>query len=176
MAEEDERMRTAVIIGPIAATAEYWEEEQDDGTRETGCRVQLRRAREQKPPVPPPVPRRDAIFWSIEEPIWRADLFTTVGSSSAFDAAHYHPTFSGLVPCDRVMDPSIVADPVAWIEGRLADIPAMLAEAGHGDLAGDIDADVVNQAMPSILATIRTTLAYRPASPDRSASGDPGGG
>ena len=78
-------MRTAVIVGPIAATTEYWEEAQADGTRETGCRVQLRRVRETKPPVPPPQPRRDAVFWSIEEPIWRADLFTTVGSETALD-------------------------------------------------------------------------------------------
>jgi hypothetical protein len=168
-------MRSAVIIGPIAATAEYWEETQEDGTRETGCRVQLRRARELEPPVPPPVPRRDAVFWSIEEPIWRADLFTTVGSDSAFDAAHYHPTFNGLVPCDRVMDPTIVADPLAWIERRLADIPAMLTEAGQRDLVSDIDADAVNQAMPSILATIRTALAYRPAGPRPSAGGSPAG-
>jgi hypothetical protein len=155
-------LRTAVILGPIAATTEYWEETQADGTRETGCRVQLRRVREQRPPVPPPVPRRDAVFWSIEEPIWRADLFTTVGSSRAFDASHYHPTFNGLVPCERVLDPTMVADPAAWIEARLADIPAMLAEAGHPDLAADFDADAVRQAMPSILATIRTTLGYQP--------------
>ena len=169
-------MRSAVIIGPIAATTEYWEEAQADGTRETGCRFQLRRVRERRPPVPPPVPRRDAVFWSIEEPIWRADLFTTVGSSRAFDAAHYHPTFSGLVPCDRVMDPTIGADPAAWIEARLADIRAMLAEAGHADLADEVDSAALRQAMPSILATIRTTLAYRPGTPDRSADGSLGPG
>jgi hypothetical protein len=155
-------VRTAVIIGPIAATTEYWEETQADGTRETGCRVQLRRVRETKPPVLPPQPRRDAVFWSIEEPIWRADLFTTVGGGSAFDAAHYHPTFTGLVPCDRVGDPSIEADPYAWIERRLEDVPAMLTEAGYPELATEIDPDVLDQAMPAILATIRTTLGFRP--------------
>lgn len=155
-------MRSAVIVGPIAATTEYWEETQADGTRETGCRVQLRRVRETRPPVPPPVPRRDAVFWSIEEPIWRADLFTTVGSAVPFDAAHYHPTFTGLVPCDRVGDPAIEADPYAWIERRLADVPAMLTEAGYSELATGIDTEALRQAMPAILATIRTTLAFRP--------------
>lgn len=155
-------MRSAVIIGPIAATTEYWEETQADGTRETGCRVQLRRVRETTPPVLPPLPRRDAVFWSIEEPIWRADLFTTVGSEVAFDAAHYHPTFTGLVPRDRVGDPRIGADPYAWIEGRLSDVPAMLAEAGHPEPAGEIDRAALRQAIPAILATIRTTLGYRP--------------
>jgi hypothetical protein len=160
-------VRSAVIVGPIAATTEYWEETQADGTRESGCRVQLRRVRETKPPVPPPQPRRDAVFWSIEDPIWRADLFTTVGSDTAFDAAHYHPTFAGLVPCDRVGDPAIEADPYAWIEGRLADVPAMLTEAGYPELAADLDLDALRQAMPAILATIRTTLGFRPGATAR---------
>ena len=160
-------MRSAAIVGPIAVTTEYWEETQEDGTRETGCRVQLRRVRETRPPIPPPQPRRDAVFWSIEEPIWRADLFSTVGSAAAFDAAHYHPTFTGLVPCDRVTDPTIQADPFAWIARRLADVPAMLTEAGYPELSTDVDASSLRQAMPAILATIRATLGYRPGSPDR---------
>jgi hypothetical protein len=156
-------VRTAVIVDPIAVTTEYWEESQPDGTRETGCRVQLRRVRTVPAPVPPPQPRRDAVFWSIEEPVWRADLFTVVGGASAFDAAHYHPTFSGLVPCERVADATIEADPYGWIERRLADVPAMLAESGHPELAEGLDADELRQAMPAVLATIRTTLDFHPA-------------
>jgi hypothetical protein len=159
-------VRSAVIVGPIAATTEYWEETQANGTRETGCRVQLRRVRETRPPVPPPQPRRDAVFWSIEEPIWRADLFTTFGSPVAFDAAHYHPTFTGLVPCERVGDPAIEADPFGWIQRRLADVPAVLDEAGHADLARELDLDALRQAMPAIFATIRTTLGFRPGGAD----------
>ena len=63
---------------------------------------------------PPPVPRRDAVVWSIDEPVWRADLFGEVGGEP-FDAAHFHPTFSGLTPCERVFDPAIQDDPLAWI-------------------------------------------------------------
>ena len=37
----------------------------------------------------------------------------------------------------------------------------MLAEAGHASLAAELDPDQVRQAMPAILATIRTTMAYR---------------
>lgn len=155
-------MRSAVIVGSIAVTTEYWEEQQLDGTRETGCRVQLRRVRTVPAPVPPPVPRRDAVFWSIEEPIWRADLFTEVGGTGPFDASHYHPTFTGLTPCDRVADDTIQPDPFAWISRRLADVPAMLAESGHAELADELDAEDLRQAMPAILATIQATLAYRP--------------
>jgi hypothetical protein len=154
---------TVVAIGPVAVTTNYWEEYQEDGTEEIGCRVQLRRMREPASTIPPPQPRRDATYWSVEEPIWRADLFTTVGSPTALDASHYHPTFSGVQPCERVMDPAIFPDPYAWIEGRLADLPEMLTEAGYPELANEVDADAVRQAMPAILENIRATLRYRPA-------------
>ena len=156
-------MITVVAIGPVAVTTNYWEEYQEDGTEEIGCRVQIRRIRDVASTVPPPKPRRDATYWSVEEPIWRADLFTTVGSPTALDASHYHPTFSGVQPCERVMDPAIFPDPSAWIEGRLADLPAVLREAGHPELAEEVDADAVRQAMPAILENIRATLRYRPA-------------
>jgi hypothetical protein len=159
------RVRSAVIVGTIAVTTEYWEETQADGTRETGCRVQLRIVRTVPAPVPPPVPRRDAVFWSIEEPIWRADLFTEVGGRGPYDAAHYHPTFDRLTPCERVSDDTIEPDPLRWIMGRLADIPAMLSEAGHADLIDGLDRELVRQAMPAVRAAIETTLAYRPADP-----------
>ena len=160
-------MRNASIIGPIAVTSEYWEGSQADGTRETGCRVQLRRVRDVPPPIPPPRPRLDAVFWSIEEPLWRADLFTTVGGPGAFDAAHFHPTFTGLVPCERVVDPAIRTHPVDWIQRRLADLPGMLFEAGHPDLVDAVDSDALEAAMPAILSAVRSILGYRPSAVGR---------
>jgi hypothetical protein len=159
------RVRSAVIVGAIAVTTEYWEEAQPDGTRETGCRVQLRKVRTTPAPVPPPVPRRDAVFWHIEEPIWRADLFTEVGGRGPYDAAHYHPTFDGLTPCERVSDDTIEGDPLGWVMGRLVDLPAVLTESGHADLIEELDPGLVRQAMPAIRASIEATLAYRPADP-----------
>jgi hypothetical protein len=161
-------MRTVVIVGPVAVTTEYWEEEQADGTRETGCRVELRRVADTAPPAPPPVPRRDAVHWTVGDHLWRADLFSTVSLGRPFDAAHYHPTFEGLVPCERVFDPSIEPDPYAWIERRLQDLPGMLAEAGHPELVAEVDRSTLAQAMPAILAGIRMSLDYRAphAAPD----------
>lgn len=158
-------MKTALIVGAIAITVEYWEERQADGSQETGCRVQLRRVHIVAAPVPPPVPRRDAVFWSIEEPIWRADLFGEVGGAP-FDAAHFHPTFSGLTPCDRVFDPAIQADPLAWMTERLSDVPAMLVEAGRAELVADVDEAALEQALPAVREAIRATLAFRPAVPN----------
>jgi hypothetical protein len=154
-------MRTVVVIGPIAVTTEYWEEHQEDGTIETGCRLELRRVADVRPPAPPPVPRRDAVYWEVGDHLWRADLFGEVNGVTDWEAAHYHPTFTGLVPCDRVFDPTIAADPYAWAERRLADLPGMLTEAGHPELIAAIDPEVVRQAMPAILAGVRATLAYR---------------
>lgn len=156
-------MITVVAIGPVAVTTNYWEEYQADGTEEIGCRVQLRRVREVPSEIPPPQPRRDATWWHIDEPIWRADLFTTVGSTTALDASHYHPTFTGVQPCEREFDPAMFPDPHAWMVRRLSDLRGMLAEAGHADLATDIDDADVAQAMPAILAALAATLAYRPA-------------
>ena len=156
-------MITVVAIGPVAVTTNYWEEYQEDGTEEIGCRVQLRRLREVPSKIPPPQPRRDATWWSIDEPVWRADLFTTVGSNTALDASHYHPTFSGIQPCERVFEASIFPDPHAWIVRRLSDLRGMLDEAGHPELAAGIDDTDVAQAMPAILAAVATTLTYRPA-------------
>jgi hypothetical protein len=157
------------IIGPIAVTTEYWEESQLDGIREAGCRVQLRRVRDRQPPIPPAVPRRDAVFWSIEEPIWRADLFTTVGGPGILDAAHFHATFAGLVPSDRVLDPAIQADPLKWIQRRLSDLPGMLVEAGHPELVDAVDPDTLETAMPAILSAIQSILGYRPTTPGAAA-------
>ena len=156
-------MITLVGVGPVAVTTNYWEEYQEDGTEEIGCRVQLRRIRDIPSAISPPQPRRDATYWSVEEPVWRADLFTTVGSSTPLDASHYHPTFSGMQPCDRVFDEKMLPDSYAWIERRLADLPGMLEEAGYPDLAAEVDDVTVKQAMPAILANIRATLRYRPA-------------
>jgi hypothetical protein len=156
-------MITVVAIGPIAVTTNYWEEYQEDGTEEIGCRVQLRRLREVPSEIPPPQPRRDATWWHIDEPIWRADLFTTVGSVTPLDASHYHPTFTGVQPCERVFDPTIFPDPHAWMVRRLSDLRGMLEEAGHPDLAAEIDEGDLAQAMPAILSAIATTLTYRPA-------------
>ena len=158
----EQTLMTIVAVGPVAVTTNYWEEYQADGTEEIGCRVQLRRLREVPSAIEPPQPRRDATYWSVEEPIWRADLFTTVGSATPLDASHYHPTFTGVQPCERVLDETMFPDPYAWIERRLADIPGMLQEAGYRDMADALDGETVRQAMPAILANIRATLAYRP--------------
>jgi hypothetical protein len=156
-------MITVVAIGPVAVTTNYWEEYQEDGTEEIGCRLQLRRLREIASEIPPPQPRRDATWWHIDEPLWRADLFTTVGSTTALDASHYHPTFSGVQPCERVFVDEIFPDPHAWMVSRLSDLRGMLEEAGHPELAAELDDGDIAQAMPAILSALATTLTYRPA-------------
>ena len=95
------------------------------------------RLREVPSAIPPPQPRRDATWWSIEEPIWRADLFTTVGSATPLDASHYHPTFTGIQPCERVFDPRCSRIRTRGSSGGWAMCGGMLVEAGHPDLAAE---------------------------------------
>jgi hypothetical protein len=157
-------MRCAAIIGPTAVTTEYWEQPQPDGTVEVGCRLQIRRVRTTQPSVLPPDPQPDAVFWSIEEPIWRADLFNNTSGASPWDAAHYHPTFSGVVPCERVyLVPALTEDPIEWIHERLMDVPAMVIEAGHPGLAESLSRQELDLAIPLIESSIRAIFAYRPS-------------
>ena len=93
-------MRTAVIVAPIAVRPIL------GGVAarrhpETGCASAAAGAT-----IPAPVPRRSHAGCGLRaiEPVWRADLFSVVGGVREVDPAHYHPTFSGLVPCERVTD------------------------------------------------------------------------
>ena len=73
------------------------------------------------------------------------------------------PDLQRLTPCERVADAAIQPDPFGWILRRLADLPAMLTEAGsRGPHRRARRRRCVRQAMPAILATIEATLAYRP--------------
>ena len=105
-------MITVVAIGPVAVTTNYWEEYQEDGTEEIGCRVQLRApSRGPVGPAAPAAPRCDVVVDRGTD--LAGDLFTTVGSATPLDASHYHPTFTGIQPCERVFDPSMFPDPHA---------------------------------------------------------------
>ena len=109
-------------------------------------------------PAAGPAARRRLLGRS-RSPIWRADLFTEVGGAGPYDAAHYHPTFDGLTPCERVGDPTDRAairsagSRLAWPTSRRCS-PKPVTPSSIADL----DPDDVRQAMPAILATIEATL------------------
>ena len=115
---------------------------------------------------------------SAGQPFWRADLLETVaGPPGSFDRAHYHPVFDGWEPGRRVFARDLSADPVAWLAGRLSDLPGVLKEAGAAaDVAAPGDAESLRRAVPDILeATERLLGQVRRGEAGTPPAGSPAG-
>jgi hypothetical protein len=97
---------------------------------------------------------------SVEDPVWRADFLESVdGRPGSFDRTHHHPAFTEWSPGNRVFTRELSADPLAWLAGKLADLDAVLAEAGFpADTAGPDDAAELRLAAPEIVAATARLL------------------
>jgi hypothetical protein len=113
-------MLQAFLFSRVAVVVRHWFEiGLNDGVMEHGVRLELR--------LLEPEARRGsesaAQRFVLDRPLWRADLFDRLDrSAGTFAAAHYHPTFAGNEPCERVWDPALTADPWHWALEQLADI------------------------------------------------------
>ena len=80
--------------------------------RERGVRVEVR---------PAGVVRRGSIYASpavtLEPADYRIDLLES--RPGAADRMHWHPTMADGEPGERVFDPALSADPLAWVTERL---------------------------------------------------------
>jgi hypothetical protein len=90
---------------------------------------------------------------SVGEPIWRVDLLESVdGKPGSFDRTHHHPKFSGWNPGSRVFLKELSGDPLGWLAGQLADLPAVLERAGvPQDVADPSDAQSLREIAPAIV-------------------------
>ncbi len=157
-------VRSAVILGDLAVTTEYWEETQADGTRETGCRVQLRLVRTVPAPDPAarPAARRRRMAHRAPDlarrPVHRGRRQGSVRRRALpSDVRRLDALRAG----QRSDDPAPIRSAgsrLAWPTSRRC-----CTEAGHAERIADLDPDDVRQAMPAIVATIAATLAYRPS-------------
>ena len=86
-------------------------------------------------------------------PIWRVDLLESVdGKPGSFDRTHHHPKFRGWDPAPRVFLKELSADPLRWLAGQLADLPAVLERAGvPQDVADPSDAQSLRDIAPAIV-------------------------
>jgi hypothetical protein len=86
-------------------------------------------------------------------PIWRVDLLESVdGKIGSFDRTHHHPKFRGWNPGPRVFLRELSADPLGWLAGELADLPAVLERAGMpADTADPSDAQNLRDIAPAIV-------------------------
>jgi hypothetical protein len=96
----------------------------------------------------------------VGAPIWRADLLESVaGRPGSFDRTHHHPAFTGWNPGRRVFVSELSADPLGWLEARLADLDALLEGAGFPPgTAGPDDARHLREAAPEIVDATRRLL------------------
>lgn len=99
---------------------------------EAGVRIELRRLVRQ--------PLRASIYSaqpaSLAEPLWRGDFFESFPDGrNRRDRVHYHPFFNGWDPAKRHFDEELSADPLAWLEKRLANLGEMLGVEAHPDAA-----------------------------------------
>jgi hypothetical protein len=97
----------------------------------------------------------------IGQPVWRADLLETVaGPPGSFDRTHHHPRFDGWEPGGRTFVRELSADPLGWIEGRLADLDGLLEDSGVDDGAAiaEADGDELRRALPEIIHALGRLL------------------
>jgi hypothetical protein len=90
----------------------------------------------------------------VGRPIWRVDLLESVdGKPGSFNRTHHHPKFgSSWDPVGRVFVRELSADPLGWLAGQLADLPAILDRAGEPqDMADPSDAANLRDIAPAIV-------------------------
>jgi len=97
----------------------------------------------------------------IGDLIWRVDLLESVdGPPGSFDRTHHHPGVSrGLEPGKRVFDQGLSAAPVEWVGAQLADLEALLDQAGvGGDPADGADAQSLRDCLHEVLESLDRLL------------------
>jgi hypothetical protein len=152
-------MMYVFVFGPVAVTSEHFETLEPDGSHEFGTRIQLRRMRYDVVDGVRHSAGRDGLHSTIGAPIWRADLFGVVGGAPGnHDHAHFHPSFTGMEPCERVFDQAVVDDPVGWAKGQLSDLREVLTVGGAAELIPEVNQSELDAAWPAIEASIRANF------------------
>jgi hypothetical protein len=120
----------AFIFDSFAITVEPFTVLDPRSGDENGARIQIRRV---------PVGAPD-FSTHLAEPIWRGDLFKlTDGPPDNWDRAHYHPRFHGLEAGQRMLDPELARDPLAWALVQLGDLRGLATRAAAPDLVAVAD-------------------------------------
>jgi hypothetical protein len=146
--------RLAFLFETVCITMQHYRIHADDGD-EVGVRVEI-----QHLDASPGSDESDAWEIRLHDPIFRADLFTlSTGLPGNLDRAHYHPVFSGRSPIERVFDPRIQTEPLAWLTDMLSDFDALLTAADCPNLVGRGDGARIAAAIPAIVEAARQFLS-----------------
>ena len=89
----------------------------------------------------------------VGRPIWRVDLLEAVdGKPGSLNRTHHHPKFNGWDPSPRQFLRELSSDPLGWLAGQLADLPAVLDRAGlPPEVADPSDAASLRDIAPAIV-------------------------
>jgi hypothetical protein len=100
----------------------------------------------------------------VRPAVCRIDLLES--APHAADRMHWHPTMSDGEPGDRVFDPAIGADPLAWLTDQLTNLRMLLERAGVDDPDGyATDIAAVSTAAAEITDSVAAGLAWARESP-----------
>jgi len=144
----------AFVFTEVAVLVRHWFEiDLADSHLEHGARVELR--------LLVPQPRRGSESASqkivADQPVWRADLFDRLdGTPGAFEAAHFHPHFEGVEPCERHWDEAVKAAPWDWLRSCLTDVARLVATAGGQLHAPDTTNEEVRAEAEAIVDAARS--------------------
>ena len=96
----------------------------------------------------------------VGRPIWRVDLLEAVdGKPGSFNRTHHHPKFNGWDPTGRQFLRELSSDPLGWLAGQLADLPAVLERAGEPpEVADPSDAASLRDIAPAIVGVTSMML------------------
>lgn len=146
-------------VGVVASDLYFVDPDPSPGEEgpERGVRLEVRLL--ERPPLAGSVYAAQPIL--IDRPVWRADLLETAdGKPGSHDRTHHHPRFRGWEPGQRQYDDGMTADPLGWLQGRLADLPGLLAGAELPvDSTGPDDAAQLAAAAPRIVDAVRDLLS-----------------
>jgi hypothetical protein len=118
----------AFVYNEVAVLVRHWFEiGLTDSHLEHGARIEVR--------LRAPQPQRGtyaaAQMIVADQPLWRADLFDRIdGVAGGFEAAHFHPRFLGVEPCERTWADEVKRTPWDWLLRSLSDVPGIAATAG----------------------------------------------
>jgi len=97
---------------------------------------------------------------TLDEPVWRADIFDLIGGPPGnLSRAHYHPTFDGREPSSRHWDERLQENWAGWLTAQLTDLPAVLTDAGAGELS--IDVKLAPAQLDHVIAAAASLLGER---------------
>jgi hypothetical protein len=149
----------AFVYNEVAILVRHWfEVSLQDSHLEHGARVELRLRTAQPHRGTESAAQRIV----ADQPLWRADLFDRVdGVRGGFEAAHYHPRFVGVEPCERHWADIVKAAPWDWLHERMSDIAAVVAESVPARSVPAADVEQVRADAPMIVAAAQSRAATR---------------